>query len=129
LYYFALFLMVEIDARKFRHERSALRERRVVVELDEEILFHFLSLVSINRFMLYGYSRRCSRILGDGDRHSWRAFLHRDTALFSYDLFRGAKPNIKGIFQSNSFNGASKRARSRAQRRVICPARDHRRRG
>ncbi len=56
LYYFALFLMVEIDARKLA------------------TVFSFAT-----------------------------SFLHRDCALFSYDLFRGREPLVKGIFGSKFF--------------------------
>ena len=31
------------------------------------------------------------------------SFLHRDCALFSYDLFRGREPLVKGIFGSKFF--------------------------
>src|SRR2546427_11243772 len=31
------------------------------------------------------------------------SFLHRDCALFSYDLFRGHEPLVKGIFGSKFF--------------------------
>jgi TRAP-type uncharacterized transport system fused permease subunit len=56
LYYFSLFLMVELDARKYGMSQAAF----VVVEsawtLSKRYWFHFLSLVSIVVFMVIGFS-------------------------------------------------------------------------
>jgi TRAP transporter 4TM/12TM fusion protein len=99
LYYFALFLMVEIDARKFG--MSAVRYEQVesLWSLTKQYWFHFLSLVSIIAFMLYGYSPVLSVFWATVTAFA-TSFLHRNTALFSYDLFRGREPLAKGIFQS-----------------------------
>jgi TRAP transporter 4TM/12TM fusion protein len=102
LYYFALFLMVEIDARKFG--MSGVRFERVesLWSLTKQYWFHFLSLVSIVVFMLLGYSPVMS-VFWATVASFVTSFLHRDCALFSYDLFRGREPLIKGIFQSKFF--------------------------
>ena len=102
LYYFALFLMVEIDARKFG--MSAVRYEQVesLWSLTKQYWFHFLSLVSIIGFMLMGYSPVLSVFWATVTAFA-TSFLHRDCALFSYDLFRGREPLVKGIFQSKFF--------------------------
>ena len=102
LYYFALFLMVEIDARKFG--MSGVRFERVdsLWNLTKQYWFHFLSLVSIVVFMLLGYSPVMS-VFWATVASFVTSFLHRDCAMFSYDLFRGREPWIKGIFQSKFF--------------------------
>jgi len=102
LYYFALFLMVEIDARKFG--MSAVRYEQVesLWSLTKRYWFHFLSLVSIIGFMLMGYSPVLSVFWATVAAFA-TSFLHRDCAMFSYDLFRGREPLVKGIFQSKFF--------------------------
>ena len=102
LYYFALFLMVEIDARKFG--MSAVRYEQVesLWSLTKQYWFHFLSLVSIIGFMLMGYSPVLSVFWATVAAFA-TSFLHRDCAMFSYGLFRGREPLLKGIFQSKFF--------------------------
>ena len=102
LYYFALFLMVEIDARKFG--MSGVRFERVesLWNLTRQYWFHFLSLVSIVIFMLLGYSPVMSVFWATVASFA-TSFLHRDCAMFSYDLVRGREPWVKGIFQSKFF--------------------------
>ena len=56
LYYLSLFIMVELDARKFNMKDVPIEHRQTVWQLTKEFGFHFLSLVSIIVFMLLGYS-------------------------------------------------------------------------
>jgi TRAP transporter 4TM/12TM fusion protein len=102
LYYFALFLMVEIDARKFGMSEVRFANVESLWSLTRQYWFHFLSLVSIIAFMLYGYSPVLSVFWATVTAFA-TSFLHRNTALFSYDLFRGREPLVKGIFQSKFF--------------------------
>ena len=102
LYYFALFLMVEIDARKFRMSAVKFENIESLWSLTKNYWFHFLSLVSIIGFMLMGYSPVLSVFWATVVAFA-TSFLHRDTALFSHDLFRGREPLMKGIFQSGFF--------------------------
>jgi TRAP transporter 4TM/12TM fusion protein len=102
LYYFALFLMVEIDARKFGMSAVKFENIESLWSLTKNYWFHFLSLVSIIGFMLLGYSPVLSVFWATVVAFA-TSFLHRDTALFSYDLFRGREPLMKGFFQSGFF--------------------------
>src|SRR3989454_142280 len=70
--------------------------------LTRQYWFHFLSLVSIVVFMLMGYSPVLSVFWATVFSFA-TSFLHRDCALFSYDLFRGREPLVKGIFGSKFF--------------------------
>ena len=56
LYYFALFLMVEIDARKFGMPAVVIEQHATVSALTRQYWFHFLSLVAIIVFMVIGFS-------------------------------------------------------------------------
>ncbi|HTP63530.1 MAG TPA: TRAP transporter fused permease subunit [Burkholderiales bacterium] len=99
LFYLALFLMVELDARKFGMKEAKFENIESVWELTRKYWFHFLSLVSIIAFMMYGYSPVLS-VFWATVVSFLTSFLHPDCALFSYDLFRGKRPLAPKIFQS-----------------------------
>ena len=102
LYYFALFLMVEIDARKSGMHAVTFEKVESLWSLTRQYWFHFLSLVSIVIFMLYGFSPVLSVFWATVASFA-TSFLHRDCAMFSYDLFRGRGSVVKEIFQSKFF--------------------------
>lgn len=57
LYYLSLFLMVELDARRFGSgEPVAVRSGPSALQLAARFWFHFLSLVAIVGFMVWGFS-------------------------------------------------------------------------
>jgi TRAP transporter 4TM/12TM fusion protein len=98
LFYLSLFLMVEIDARKYHMGNVTFERVDSVWNLTKRYWFHFLSLVSIIVFMLMGFSPVLSVF--------WAtivaflvSFLRADSALLPYDLFRG-----KGSLKENLFN-------------------------
>jgi TRAP transporter 4TM/12TM fusion protein len=99
LYYLALFLMVEIDARKFNMRNIDFGKLESVWSLSRKYWFHFLSLVSIVVFMMLGYSPVLSVFWATVVSFA-TSFLRRDTALFSYDLFQGRGSWVKNVFQS-----------------------------
>ncbi len=99
LFYLALFLMVEIDARKYGMGKTAIDKVDSVWNLTRNYWFHFLSLISIVVFMLWGFSPVLS-VFWATVVSFVTSFLRRDTALFSYDLFRGKGSMVKHIFQS-----------------------------
>ena len=99
LYYLALFLMVEIDARKFGMGNVAFEKVETVWSLTRKYWFHFLSLVSIVAFMLLGFSPVLSVFWATVVSFA-TSFLRRDTALISYDLFSGKGSLVKDLFQS-----------------------------
>ena len=56
LFYLALFLMVEIDARKYGMGNTVFEKVDSVWNLTRKYWFHFLSLISIVVFMMWGFS-------------------------------------------------------------------------
>jgi hypothetical protein len=60
LYYLALFIMVEIDVRKFGMKDVLFEQIESAWSLTKKYWFHFLSLVSIVVFMLLGFSPELS---------------------------------------------------------------------
>ena len=94
MFYLALFLMVEIDARKYGMGETAFDKVDTVWNLTKNYGFHFLSLVSIIFFMMWGFSPVLS-VFWATVVSFLTSFLRRDCALISYDLFQG-----KGSFWS-----------------------------
>ncbi|MEY3381801.1 MAG: hypothetical protein RL468_2399 [Pseudomonadota bacterium] len=88
LFYLALFLMVEIDARKYGMGNTTFDKVDSVWNLTKRYGFHFLSLVSIVVFMMLGFSPVMS-VFWATIVSFFTSFLHRDCALISYDFFRG----------------------------------------
>jgi TRAP transporter 4TM/12TM fusion protein len=99
LYYFTLFLMVEIDVRKFGVKQAVFERVESAWSLSKKYWFHFLSLVSIIAFMLMGYSAELSVFWATVVALA-TSFLSRDTALVPYDLFRGREPVARGLLGS-----------------------------
>jgi len=99
LFYLALFLMVEIDARKYGMGKTVIDKADTVWNLTRKYWFHFLSLVSIIFFMMWGFSPVLS-VFWATVVSFFTSFLRRDTALISYDVFTGAARRMSGLFGS-----------------------------
>ena len=99
LFYLALFLMVEIDARKYGMGNTTFDKVDTVWNLTKKYWYHFLSLISIVFFMLWGFSPVLS-VFWATVVSFVTSFLRRDTALISYDLFTGQGSFTQNLFQS-----------------------------
>ena len=99
LYYFALFLMVEIDARKFGMPNVVIEKHATVGMLTKNYWFHFLSLVAIIFFMAIGFSPSVSVFWATIVAFA-SSFLHVDTALVSRDVVTGKVPRMSGLWNS-----------------------------
>jgi TRAP transporter 4TM/12TM fusion protein len=99
LFYLALFLMVEIDARKYGMGNVAFEKVDSVWNLSKRYWFHFLSLVSIVFFMLWGFSPALSVFWATVVSFA-TSFLRRDTALISYDLFTRTGSFARNLLRS-----------------------------
>ena len=99
LFYLALFLMVEIDARKYNMGNTTFDKIDTVWNLTRKYWYHFLSLISIVFFMMWGFSPVLS-VFWATVVSFFTSFLRRDTALISYDLFTGKGSFTKNLFQS-----------------------------
>ena len=96
LFYLALFVMVEIDVRKFGMKDAVFEQVESAWSLTRKYWFHFLSLFSIVAFMLMGFSPELSVFWATVVALA-TSFLHRDCALVSYDVLRGKVPFWRGI--------------------------------
>ena len=99
LFYLAIFIMVEIDARKFNMKAVALEKHHRPLELAQRYGYHFVSLVSIVVFLLVGYSPVLSVFYATLVT-ALVSFFRRDSALIPYDWFRGRMPWIRGFWES-----------------------------
>ncbi len=100
LFYFALFLMVEIDARKYGMGNTVFEKVDSVWNLTRKYWFHFLSLISIVVFMMWGFSPVLS-VFWATIVALFTSMLRRDTALIPYDLFSRNGSIGKKFWQSN----------------------------
>src|SRR5690242_11824628 len=91
LFYLAIFIMVEIDARKFAMRVIALEKHQSALHLARRYWFHFVSLVAIVVFMLLGYSPILS-VFWATVTTAVLSFFQRDSAIIPYDWFRGRLP-------------------------------------
>ncbi len=96
LYYFAIFVMVELDAAKYGGGSELLGERRSLWELTRGYWFHFGSLISIIAFMLLGFSPVLSvfwaTILAIAV-----SYLRSDTALVPSKLLQALSEGTVGV--------------------------------
>ena len=99
LFYLGIFIMVEIDARKFAMHAVKLEKHQRALDLAKRYWYHFISLVSIVFFMLLGYSPILSVFYATLVT-ALVSFLQSDSALIPYDWFRGRMPWIKGFWES-----------------------------
>src|SRR3954465_15137167 len=106
LYYLALFVMVEIDVRKFGMKDVLFESVESAWSLSKKYWFHFLSLVSIVVFMLWGFSPVLS-VFWATVVSALTSFLRRDTALISYDVLTGKEPVGRGLWNSGLIKALS----------------------
>src|SRR3954465_6060998 len=106
LYYLALFTMVEIDVRKFGMKDVTFTQVESAWSFSKKYWFHFLSLISIVVFMLWGYSPVLS-VFWATVVSALTSFLRRDTALISYDVFTGKEPIGRGLWNSGLMKALS----------------------
>jgi TRAP transporter 4TM/12TM fusion protein len=105
LFYLTLFLMVEIDVRKFGMKNVTFDSVESAWSLARRYWFHFLSLVSIVAFMLMGFSPELSVFWATVVALA-TSFLRRDTALLTFEK----RPFWKNLTDSGliqALNGGS----------------------
>ena len=99
LFYLAIFVMVEIDARKFSMRAVALQKHHNVLQLATRYWYHFVSLISIVVFMLLGYSPILSVFYATVATFVV-SFFQRESALIPYELFRPQRDWVKRFWSS-----------------------------
>ncbi len=100
LFYLALFLMVEIDARKLGMHDAVFEKVDSLWHLTRRYWFHFLSLISIVIFMMWGFSPVLS-VFWATIVSAVASFLRPECSLIPYDVFRGRGPILRKLWNSN----------------------------
>jgi TRAP transporter 4TM/12TM fusion protein len=83
LYYFALLIMVELDAKRFGAKDVDFHQELTLWEMTKRYGFHFISLVAVVVFMVIGYSPSLSVFYATIATFAL-SFLRRDTALITF---------------------------------------------
>ena len=90
LYYLSLFFIVELDAKRYGVRGEAYIPEHSLGELSRRYWFHFVSLISIVIFMLWGYSPTTSVLYATG-MVFLMSFLTRETAMMPRKLVTALK--------------------------------------
>ena len=99
MFYLALFLMVEIDARKYGMGSTAFAQADTVWNLTRHYWFHFLSLFSIVAFMMWGFSPVLS-VFWATVVSLVTSLLRRDTSLLPYELLQRGGSLVQKLWRS-----------------------------
>ncbi|MFZ5691235.1 MAG: TRAP transporter permease, partial [Pseudomonadota bacterium] len=87
LYYLSLFFMVELDGKRYGVGGEPYVPEHSLSELTRRYWFHFISLISIVVFMIWGYSPTTSVLYATG-MTMLMSYLTRETALTPKKLVR-----------------------------------------
>ena len=100
LFYLGLFVMVEIDVKKYNMSAIKIDKVDTAWNLAKKYWYHFFSLISIVVFMLMGFSPVMS-VFWATVLSALTSMLRSDTAILPYDLFSGKQSVIKSFYESN----------------------------
>jgi TRAP transporter 4TM/12TM fusion protein len=96
LYYFSLYLMVELDARKYGMSEGVFEAVESAWSLTKRYWYHFLSLASIVVFMLMGFSPTLS-VFWATVTAFFVSFFQRETALRPARFVRAMEAGTTGV--------------------------------
>jgi TRAP transporter 4TM/12TM fusion protein len=96
LYYWSIFLMVELDSRKFGASQVTFEKRLHVGELTRLYGFHFLSLVAIIAIMMMGYTPIMAVFWATVIAFA-ASFIRRETALVPKKLVLALRGGSLGV--------------------------------
>ncbi len=96
LYYSSLWLMVELDARKYGMSQAAFEVAESAWSLAKRYWFHFLSLVSIVIFMLWGFSPTVSVFYATITAFAV-SFFRRETAMVPRRFVKAMEAGTTGV--------------------------------
>jgi TRAP transporter 4TM/12TM fusion protein len=96
LYYFSLFLMVELDARRYGMSEAAFQIAESAWTLAKRYWYHFLSLVSIVVFMLVGFSPTVSVFYATVTAFLV-SFFRRETAMYPKRFIQAMEAGTTGV--------------------------------
>lgn len=96
LYYWSIFLMVELDAKKFGAKEVALEKRESLWKLTYTYGFHFISLIVLVVMMIIGYTPMMA-VVGAIFTCFLASFIRRDTWFTPAKLIRALKFGTLGV--------------------------------
>ena len=99
LFYLGLFVMVEIDVRKYSMKDTHIDAIENTWELVKKYWYHFFSLISIVVFMLLGFSPVLS-VFWATVLSAVTSMIRSDTAILPWDLFKSPKDILKKLYSS-----------------------------
>jgi len=96
LYYWSIFLMVELDAKKFGAKQMTFDKTYTIGRLTYLYGFHFLSLIAIVVIMLVGYTPILAVFWATVIAFAV-SFIRKDTALYPRKLIRALRGGSIGV--------------------------------
>jgi len=96
LYYFSLYFMVELDARKYGMSEGAFETVESAWTLAKRYWYHFLSLASIIVFMMIGFSPTLSVFWATVTAFAV-SFFKRETALYPRRFIKAMETGTTGV--------------------------------
>lgn len=96
LYYWSIFLMVEFDARRFGVQEVLVEKKGTLWELFRRYGYHFISLITIVVFMLFGFTAILSVFWSIAIVYAL-SFIHRETALTPRKLLDALKKGTMDV--------------------------------
>jgi TRAP transporter 4TM/12TM fusion protein len=96
LYYLCLFMMVELDTRRFRMREVDIPEKRSLWALTRDYGFHFVSLIAIIAFLLAGFTAITAVFWATVIAFAL-SFLRRDTALVPKKAIKALREGSVGV--------------------------------
>ena len=96
LYYWSIFLMVELDAKKFGVKEIAFDKTYSLGQLTYLYGFHFISLIAIMVIMVIGFTPIMAVFWATVITFAF-SFIRRDTALFPKKLIRALRGGSIGV--------------------------------
>ncbi len=99
LFYLGLFVMVEIDSRKYHMAGQSMAQVESAWTLAKKYWFHFFSLVSIVVFMLMGFSPVMS-VFWATVLSFLTSLLRADSAMLPREMFTRKIPFWRGLYDS-----------------------------
>jgi len=96
LYYFSLYFMVELDARKYGMSEGAFETVEGAWTLAKRYWYHFLSLASIVVFMMIGFSPTLSVFWATVTAFAV-SFFKRETALYPRRFIKAMETGTTGV--------------------------------
>jgi TRAP transporter 4TM/12TM fusion protein len=100
LFYLGLFVMVEIDVKKYNMSAIKIEKVDTAWNLAKKYWYHFFSLISIVVFMMMGFSPVMS-VFWATVLSALTSMLRADTAILPWDMFSDKQSIIKSFYESN----------------------------